>query len=72
MNKVKHDNFLRISDSRKEKLITLFKQLENLDNTSFYEFDKEEVERLFKEIEAACVRSKKHLLSSIKDKKCEM
>lgn len=74
MNKVKHDNFERISNSRKEKLLLLFKQLENLDNYSFYEFSEDEINNLFREISEAEARAKKKLIQSAKEhnKKGEM
>ena len=68
---IKQDNFKRISTSRKEKIINLFRQLGNLQNGSFYEFTDEEIYELFDEIEVACAEAKNLLLKKNKNRRNE-
>lgn len=68
MNKLKHDNFVRISSNRKEKILSTLDQLGNLDNFSYYEFEEEEINKIFKELENKAIETKKKLVRSIKNK----
>ena len=69
---VKRDNFIRISESRTSKILTLFEQLTNLNNRSFYEYDDEDIEKIFSTIEQEMGKAKEQLLRSNKNKKFEL
>lgn len=69
----KKKNFLRISENRVSKIILTLKQLTNLTNTSFYEYENEEIERLFKKIEKEVKNTKEILIKANgKNKKFEL
>ena len=74
MNELKHENFKRIAENRKNKIISTIEQLNNLSNSSFYEFSEEEIKAMFEEIEQKTVDIKKRLINSCKkqNKKGEM
>ncbi len=65
---IKRENFIRISESRVSKIIILFEQLTNLNNSSFYEYSEEDVEKIFFTIEKEMKKSKEILLKSKKKK----
>lgn len=46
----KRDNFVRISEGRKSKILSSIKQLGNLSNRSFYQYTDEEINAIFDEI----------------------
>ncbi len=66
---IKRENFVRISESRVSKIIILFEQLTNLNNSSFYEYSDEDVEKIFSTLENEMKKSKEILLKSYKKKK---
>lgn len=66
---IKRENFVRISESRVSKIIILFGQLTNLNNSSFYEYSDEDVEKIFSTLENEMKKSKDILLKSNKKKK---
>lgn len=66
---IKRENFVRISESRVSKIIILFEQLTNLNNSSFYEYSDEDVEKIFSTLENEMKKSKEILLKSNKKKK---
>ncbi len=66
---IKRDNFVRISESRVSKIIVLFEQLTNLNNSSFYEYSDEDIEKIFSTLEKEMKKSKDILLKSNKKKK---
>lgn len=74
MNKLKHENFIRIAENRKNKIVSTIEQLNNLSNFSYYEFTEEEIKKMFDEIEQKAEEIKKRLISSCKkqNKKEEM
>ncbi len=74
MNELKHENFKRIAQNRKNKIISTIEQLNNLSNFSYYEFTEEEIKEMFEEINSKSEEIKKRLLSSCKkqNKKGEM
>ena len=65
----KSDNFKRISENRVSKILNLIEQLQNLTNTSFYEYKNEDIEKIFSKIEEELGKTKTILLSSNKNKK---
>lgn len=66
---IKRENFVRISESRVTKIIILFEQLTNLNNSSFYEYTDEDVEKIYSTLEKEMKKSKEILLRSNKKKK---
>ena len=74
MNELKHENFKRIAENRKNKIVSTIEQLNNLSNFSFYEFAEEEIKAVFEEIEQKTADVKKRLINSCKkqNKKGEM
>ena len=74
MNELKHENFKRIAENRKNKIVSTIEQLNNLSNFSFYEFTEEEIKAMFEEIEQKTADIKKRLINSCKkqNKKGEM
>ena len=69
----KKKNFQRISENRVSKIILTLKQLTNLTNTSFYEYENEEIEILFKKIEKEVKNTKEILIKANgKNKKFEL
>lgn len=68
MNKIKHDNFLRISERRKERILSMIEQLSNLNNSSFYEFEEKEVVALFNAIDEKSKEVKNKILKSSKER----
>ena len=47
----KQENFKRIAENRVNKIIDMISKLENLNNTSFYEYSDEQMENIFKAIQ---------------------
>ena len=54
----KHDNFLRISRNRVNKIVDMISKLHNLSNFSYYEYSDEEIQELFKRIQAELDKQK--------------
>ena len=48
---IKHDNFVRISETRVSKIVDLISKLNNLNNRSYYDFTPEEANKMFEEIQ---------------------
>lgn len=55
----KKENFKRIAEKRTNKIIDSISKLENLTNTSFYEYTEEQVELIFKAIQKELNHQKK-------------
>ena len=55
----KKDNFKRIAEKRTNKIIESISKLQNLTNTSFYEYSNEQVEAIFKAIQKELDNQKK-------------
>lgn len=66
MNELKHNNFVRIAQNRKNKIISTIEQLNNLTNFSFYEYSEEEVKQMFYELRKKLEEVEKRLSSSCK------
>jgi len=47
----KQENFKRIAENRVNKIIEMISKLENLNNTSFYEYTDEQMENIFNAIQ---------------------
>lgn len=54
----KKSNFKRIAESRTNKIIDLLELLGNLSNTSFYEYSKTDIEKIFSSIETQIEKTK--------------
>ena len=64
----KKENFKRIAENRVNKILTLYKQLENLSNTSFYEYDEAQIEKIFETLELELQKTKNKLMKENKGK----
>lgn len=64
----KKENFKRIAENRVNKILTLYKQLENLSNTSFYEYTNDQIEKIFKTLEEELKTTKEKLIKENKEK----
>ena len=63
----KKENFKRIAENRVNKILTLYKQLENLSNTSFYEYDEAQIEKIFETLELELQKTKNKLMKENKE-----
>ena len=65
----KKENFKRISENRKNKIIELISKLHNLTNKAFYEYSEEDINNLFDPINEALneERSKFNKMVDVKD-----
>lgn len=55
----KKDNFKRIAEKRTNKIIESISKLQNLTNTSFYEYTDEQIEAIFEAIQKELDNQKK-------------
>lgn len=55
---VKKENFKRIAESRVNKIIDMISKLDNLNNSSFYEYTDEQIENMFNAIQKELDRQK--------------
>ena len=65
----KQENFKRIAENRVNKIIDMISKLENLNNTSFYEYSDEQMENIFKAIQSELDKQKELFNKSKKSKK---
>lgn len=65
----KQENFKRIAENRVNKIIDMISKLENLNNTSFYEYSDEQMENVFKAIQKELDKQKELFNKSKKSKK---
>ena len=54
----KQENFKRIAENRVNKIIAMVSSLENLTNTSYYEYNDEQVEAIFNAIQEQLDKTK--------------
>ena len=59
MNNTKQENFKRIATNRVNKIIDLISKLQNLSNSSFYEYTDEQINQIFSVIQAELDKQKK-------------
>lgn len=64
----KQENFKRIAESRVNKIIDMISKLENLNNTSFYEYSDEQMENIFNAIQKE-LNKQKELFNKNKNNK---
>ncbi len=65
----KQENFKRIAENRVNKIIDMISKLDNLNNTSFYEYSDEQMENIFKAIQKELDKQKELFNKSKKSKK---
>lgn len=65
----KQENFKRIAENRVNKIIDMISKLENLNNTSFYEYSDEQMESVFKAIQKELDKQKELFKKAKKSKK---
>lgn len=64
----KRQNFKRLAEKRTQAIIDDLRILTNLTNTNNYEYDEEEVKKIFAAIEAAVKNSKKEFNKELNSK----
>ena len=62
----KQENFKRIAENRVNKIIDMISKLENLNNTSFYEYSDEQMENIFKAIQKELDKQKEFVPIELK------
>ena len=65
----KRENFKRIAENRVNKIIDLISKLSNLNNTSFYEYEDEQINYIFSTIQDELDRQKEIFKKNSKNKK---
>lgn len=65
----KQENFKRIAESRVNKIIEMISKLENLNNTSFYEYSDEQMDNIFNAIQKELDKQKEMFKKNKKNKK---
>ena len=59
MNNTKQENFRRIATNRVSKIIDLISKLQNLFNSSFYEYTENQINQIFNAIQTELDKQKK-------------
>ena len=72
METVKQQNFKRIAENRKEKIVDLISKLHNLSNSSFYEYTDEQIDKMFDIIQKELDKQKEEFKRKGKNKKIEL
>ena len=65
----KQENFKRIAESRVNKIIEMISKLENLNNTSFYEYSDEQMNNVFNAIQKELDKQKEMFKKNKNNKK---
>ena len=65
----KQENFKRIAESRVNKIIEMISKLENLNNTSFYEYSDEQMNNVFNAIQKELDKQKEIFKKNKNNKK---
>lgn len=65
----KQQNFKRIAEARTNKIIDMIDLLENLSNTSYYEYTDEQIDAVFDAIESELKKVKKKFVRTGKKSK---
>ena len=65
----KRENFKRIAENRVNKIIDLISKLSNLNITSFYEYEDEQINYIFSTIQDELDRQKENFKKNSKNKK---
>ncbi len=72
MSSVKQENFRRIAENRVTKIVDLIAKLQNLSNTSFYEYTDTEIDKLFDIIQSELDKQRKEFKKKGRSKKVEL
>ena len=64
----KHEKFVRLAESRTNKLIKMIKLLENCSNSSVYEYTEAEVNKIFAVLESELKNARKKFNSNVNPK----
>lgn len=64
MDERKKENFKRIAENRTNKIVDMISKLHNLTNSSFYQYDDEQIEKMFNAIQNELDNQKKEFNSS--------
>ena len=73
MSETKSEKFVRVAEARTNKIIDMIKLLGNCSNTSTYEYDKEDVRKIFTAIESELKLAKARFeMSEAADKKFKL
>ncbi|MBQ3334755.1 MAG: hypothetical protein IJG85_04090 [Eubacteriaceae bacterium] len=67
--KNKKENFKRVAENRTNKIINMISLLGNLNNTSFYEYEDDEIEAIFDAIQSELDKQHKKLKKKNSEKK---
>ncbi len=59
MEETKRQKFVRLAENRTNRILDTLELLSNLSNTSNYEYNQKDVERIFKAIENSVAETKK-------------
>ena len=65
----KQENFKRIAESRVNKIIEMISKLENLNNTSFYEYSDDQMDNIFNAIQKELDKQKEIFKNNKNNKK---
>lgn len=66
MSNTKQENFKRIATNRVNKIIDLISKLQNLSNSSFYEYTDEQINQIFSAIQKELDKQKQEFLKDNK------
>lgn len=69
MNNVKQQNFKRIAENRVNKIVELISKLSNLTNSSFYEYNDEQIDKMFNAIQKELDKQRKEFKNDQKKSK---
>ena len=58
-NETKRDKFVRLAETRTNKIISMIKLLGNCSNTNIYEYSQDDVDKIFSAIESEVKEAKK-------------
>ena len=72
MSKIKRDNFVRLAESRTNKLLDMIRLLGNLSNTSNYSYTREDIEKIFNALEKELAETKKKFDTTGSDDKFKL
>lgn len=65
----KKENFKRIAENRVNKIVDLISKLHNLTNASFYEYNNEQIDKMFQIIQDELDKQKKEFKNNSKRRK---
>lgn len=63
-NETKRDRFVRLAENRTNKIINMIQLLGNCSNTSIYEYNEADIEKIFSTIESSLKEARKRFLKS--------